>query len=146
VDGGSYELIQLPRDGSGALESTESKRGSGNAAVFVARNRFAVLNTTSQKIDVKDLTNSPVRSFKPPTGTVDICAGQTNTLLMLTPTAVHLYDITQNKVVAELAVAGVKYVVWNNDGLYAALLSKHHVTIVTMTLEQVSSLHETIRI
>ena len=41
---------------------------------------------------------------------------------------------------------GVKYVVWSNDGLHAALLSKHNVTIVTKTLEQVSTLHETIRI
>ena len=45
-----------------------------------------------------------------------------------------------------MAVSGVKYVVWSNDGLYAALLSKHNVTIVTKTLEQVSTLHETIRI
>src|SRR3954454_6004574 len=30
ADGGSYELINLPRDGSGAIEPTESKRGQGN--------------------------------------------------------------------------------------------------------------------
>lgn len=57
-----------------------------------------------------------------------------------------LYDIQQKKQIAELAVSGVKYVVWSNDGLYAALLSKHNVTIVTKSLEQVSTLHETIRI
>lgn len=146
ADGGSYELVNLPRDGSGAIEPTESKRGQGNSAIFVARNRFAVLNTSTQTVDIKDLSNNTTRSFKPPVGTTDIYFGGTGNLLIITPTAVHLYDIQQKKSVAELAVNGVKYVVWSNDGLYAALLSKHNVTIVTKTLEQVSTLHETIRI
>ncbi|KAK5653516.1 hypothetical protein OQA88_8775 [Cercophora sp. LCS_1] len=146
ADGGSYELINLPRDGSGAIEPTESKRGQGNSAIFVARNRFAVLNTATQTVDIKDLTNNTARSFKPPVGTTDIYFGGTGNLLIITPTAVHLYDIQQKKTTAELAVNGVKYVVWSNDNLYAALLSKHNVTIVTKTLEQVSTLHETIRI
>lgn len=146
TDSGSYELINLPRDGSGAIEPTESKRGQGNSAIFVARNRFAVLNTATQTIDIKDLSNNTTRSFKPPVGTTDVYFGGTGNLLIITPTAVHLYDIQQKKSIAELAVNGVKYVVWSNDGLYAALLSKHNVTIVTKTLEQVSTLHETIRI
>ncbi|KAK8022531.1 coatomer WD associated region [Apiospora rasikravindrae] len=145
-DGGSYELINLPRDGSGALDTNDSKRGQGNSAIFVARNRFAVLNTASQTVDIKDLSNNTARSFKPPVGTTDIYFGGTGNLLIITPTAVHLYDIQQKKSIAELAVNGVKYVVWSNDGLHAALLSKHNVTIVTKTLEQVSTLHETIRI
>ncbi len=146
AEGGSYELVNLPKDGSGAVEPTESKRGAGNSAIFVARNRFAVLNTANQTIDIKDLSNNTTRSFKPPTGTTDIYFGGTGNLLIITPTAVHLYDIQQKKSTAELSVNGVKYVVWSNDGLYAALLSKHNVTIVTKTLEQVSTLHETIRI
>ncbi|KAI1454616.1 Coatomer, alpha subunit [Annulohypoxylon moriforme] len=146
AEGGSYELINLPRDGSGALDATDSKRGQGNSAIFVARNRFAVLNTSTQTVDIKDLSNNTARSFKPPIGTTDIYFGGTGNLLIITPTAVHLYDIQQKKSIAELAVNGVKYVVWSNDGLHAALLSKHNVTIVTKTLEQVSTLHETIRI
>lgn len=146
ADGGSYELLSLPKDGSGAIEPTESKRGPGNSAIFVARNRFAVLHVANQTIDIKDLSNNTARSFKPPTGTTDIYFGGTGNLLIITPTAIHLYDIQQKKSTAELLVSGVKYVVWSNDGLYAALLSKHNVTIVTKTLEQVSTLHETIRI
>ncbi|KAK8091757.1 coatomer WD associated region [Apiospora hydei] len=125
-DGGSYELINLPRDGSGALDTNDSKRGQGNSAIFVARNRFAVLNTASQTVDIKDLSNNTARSFKPPLGP-------------------RIFTLAK-KSIAELAVNGVKYVVWSNDGLHAALLSKHNVTIVTKTLEQVSTLHETIRI
>ncbi|CAG8951702.1 hypothetical protein HYFRA_00005502 [Hymenoscyphus fraxineus] len=146
ADGGSYELINLPRDGTGAIDGADTKRGQGNSAVFVARNRFAVFNASNQQIDIKDLSNSTTKTIKPPHGTTDIYFGGTGNLLLITPSAVHLYDIQQKKSVAELAVSGVKYVVWSNDGLYAALLSKHNVTIVTKALEQVSTLHETIRI
>ncbi|KAF5876387.1 putative coatomer subunit protein [Botrytis fragariae] len=146
ADGGSYELINLPRDGAGSMDSNDTKRGQGTSAVFVARNRFAVFNATTQQIDIKDLSNSTTKTIKPPNGTTDIYFGGTGNLLLITPTAVHLYDIQQKKATAELTVSGVKYVVWSNDGLYAALLSKHNVTIVTKSLEQVSTLHETIRI
>ena len=146
TDNGTYEIINLPRDASGALEPTDVKRGQGNSAIFVARNRFAVFNQSSQQIDIKDLANSTTKTIKPPSGTSDIYFGGTGCLLLITPATVVLYDIQQKKHLAELAVAGVKYVVWSSDGLYAALLSKHNVTIVTKSLEQVSTLHETIRI
>ncbi|KAL4779808.1 coatomer WD associated region-domain-containing protein [Aspergillus varians] len=146
TDGGVYELINLPRDATGAIEPTDVKRGQASSAVFVARNRFAVFSQANQQVDIKDLSNSTTKTIKPPAGTTDIYFGGTGSLLFITPTSVVLFDIQQKKQLAELAVSGVKYVVWSNDGLYAALLSKHNVTIVTKTLEQVSSLHETIRI
>ncbi|KAE8153991.1 coatomer WD associated region-domain-containing protein [Aspergillus avenaceus] len=146
TDGGVYELIHLPRDATGAVEPTDVKRGQASSAVFVARNRFAVFSQANQQVDIKDLSNSTTKSIKPPPGTTDIYFGGTGCLLFITPTTVVLFDIQQKKQLAELAVSGVKYVVWSNDGLYAALLSKHNVTIVTKSLEQVSSLHETIRI
>ncbi|KZF21802.1 Coatomer, alpha subunit [Xylona heveae TC161] len=146
ADGGVYELMNLPRDASGAVEPTDTKRGQGSSAVFVARNRFAVFNQAIQQIDIKDLSNSTTKTIKPPTGTTDIYFGGTGCLFLITPTSVVLYDIQQKKHLAELAIHGVKYVVWSNDGLHAALLSKHDVTIVNKKLEQVSTLHETIRI
>lgn len=146
ADGGIYELLNLPRDTTGVADPTNTKRGQGNSAIFVARNRFAVFSQSSQNVDIKDLSNSVTKSIKTPTGTTDIYFGGTGCLLFITPASVVLFDIQQKKQLAELAVTGVKYVVWSNDGLYAALLSKHNVTIVTKTLEQVSSLHETIRI
>lgn len=146
ADGGTYELIGLPRDASGAVEPTDTKRGSGNSAVFVARNRFAVFTQANQQIDIKDLSNSTTKTIKPPHGTTDIYFGGTGNLLLITPTNVVLYDIQAKKNLAELAVNGVKYVVWNAECSHAALLSKHNVTIVDRTLTQISSLHETIRI
>ncbi|KAI9758268.1 MAG: ATP-dependent DNA helicase chl1 [Chaenotheca gracillima] len=146
ADSGVYELINLPRDASGAVEPTDTKRGQGNSAVFVARNRFAVFTKATNQIDIKDLSNATTKTIKPPQGTVDIYFGGTGSLLLITATKVQLYDIQQKKNLAELSVSGVKYVVWSNDGLHAALLSKHNVTIVTKSLEMISSLHETIRI
>ena len=146
ADNGTYELINLPRDASGAVEPTDVKRGHGNSAVFVARNRFAVFSVATQQIDIKDLQNSTTKTIKTPPGTTDIYFGGTGCLLLITPTTVVSYDIQQKKQLAELSVSGVKYVVWSNDGVHAALLSKHNVTIVTKSLEQVSTLHETIRI
>ncbi len=146
TDGGTYELVHLPRDSSGALEPTDMKKGQGNSAIFVARNRFAVFTQSNQQVDIKDLTNSTTKTIKPPPGTTDIFFGGTGCVFLVNPTTIVLFDIQQKKQLAELAVAGVKYVVWSSDGLYAALLSKHNVTIVTKSLEQVSTLHETIRI
>jgi coatomer subunit alpha len=49
-DNGLYELVGLPAQAAGEVKdsSTDGKRGNGQSAIFVARNRFAVLNKTSQ--------------------------------------------------------------------------------------------------
>lgn len=146
ADGGTYELASLPRDGTGIPDPADSKRGLGSSAVIVARNRFAVFNPAHSQIDIKDLSNSVTKSFGAPAGCTDIFPAGPGNLLLITPTNIILYDIQQKKNLAELAVSGVKYVVWSSDNAYAALLSKHNVTIVKKNLEQVSTLHETIRI
>ena len=52
-DNGLFELASLPKDAVGEVKdsSTDGKRGSGQAAIFVARNRFAVLNKSTQVRD-----------------------------------------------------------------------------------------------
>lgn len=50
-DNGIFELSALPKDVGGELrDSSEGKRGSGTSAIFVARNRIAVLNKGAQVI------------------------------------------------------------------------------------------------
>ena len=146
ADGGIYELINMPRDASGAVEPSDSKRGAGNAAVWIARDRFAVFTQSTQQVDIKNLQDSTTSSFKAPPGTVDIAYGGKGHILLITGTNVVLHDVQQEKSAGELSVNGVKYVIWSNDGENAALLSKHNVTIVNKSLEQISTLHETIRI
>ncbi|CAN6666829.1 coatomer subunit alpha [Trichomonascus vanleenenianus] len=144
--GNIYELINLPKDAAGAIEPTNTIRGSGDQALFIARNRFAVLTKSNNSISVHDLSNAVTKSVTPPITVKDILYGGQNLLLLLGASSVVLYDIQQKKTVAELAVQGVKYASWSNDGQYVALLSKHTITIATKTLQNVSSLHETIRI
>jgi len=75
AENGMYELVNLPKDmNSGEVRdsSSEGKRGNGQAALFVARNRFAVLDKTSQTIEIRDLSNSITKSIKCPSPTNDI--------------------------------------------------------------------------
>ena len=157
----------MPKTLSGTLKepSDDSKRGEGQTALFIARNRFAVFDKPGQQVQIRDLSNSPTKSFKTPGQVNDIFYAGTGGLLMSTPTSVILYDIQQRRVSAELPVTLVKYVVWNADMSMVALLSKHctyasfiytcelilkkiviAITIATKNLKQVCQVHETIRI
>lgn len=143
---GIFELMSLPRDSAGAIEPTGVIEGQGDQAIFISRNRFAVLNKANQIVEIRDLNNAVTKSVKVPGNVKDILYGGTGLLLLLGSSRVILFDIQQKKMVAEIPVAGVKYASWSNDGKYVALLSKHSITIATSNLETVASLHETIRI
>ena len=49
-DNGLYELAPLPQSAQGEVKDSnvDGKRGSGQSAIFLARNRFAVLNKAAQ--------------------------------------------------------------------------------------------------
>ncbi|PIL23467.1 transporter [Ganoderma sinense ZZ0214-1] len=147
-DNGLFELASLPKDAVGEVKdsSTDGKRGSGQAAIFVARNRFAVLNKSTQLIEVRDLSNSVVKGIKPPVQTNEIFYGGTASLILSSATSVVLYDIQQQKTLAEITTPPVKYVVWSADGSLVALLSKHTITIANKNFTQHTLIHETIRI
>ncbi|KAI9509049.1 coatomer subunit alpha-2 [Russula earlei] len=147
-DNGLYELTNLPKDISGELKdsSLDGKRGTGHSAIFVARNRFAVLNKTTQRIEVCDVSGAVVRGITPPVQTNEIFYGGTASLILSSTTSVVLYDIQQQKTIAELNTPPVKYIVWSQDGSQVALLSKHTITIANKTFSQSTLIHETIRI
>lgn len=153
--------------------ASEGKRGTGSSALFIARNRFVVLDKIAQTLEVRDLDNSITKSIKCPTQTLDVFYGGTAAVLLSCPASVVLFDIQQQKVVAELATPLVKYVVWSSDNSMVALLSKHSeflrlyfpvisfmqnrgadpsflnqlaIMITNKTLGQSSMVHETIRI
>ncbi|ODQ66953.1 alpha subunit of COPI vesicle coatomer complex [Nadsonia fulvescens var. elongata DSM 6958] len=144
--GNNYQLVQLPKDVSGAIEPTGVVKGAGDQAIFVARNRFVVFTKSEQTLDIKDLANSTTKTIKTPFAIRDIAYGGPGLILLLSSSSVALYDVQQKKLLGTVAAAGVKYVVWSTDNQYLALLSKHAITIANKSLELVSSLHETIRI
>ncbi|KAF9448057.1 coatomer subunit alpha-2 [Macrolepiota fuliginosa MF-IS2] len=147
-DNGLYELASLPQSAQGEVKdsSVDGKRGNGQSAIFVARNRFAVLNKATQLIEVRDLSNSAVKTIKPPVQTNEIFYGGTACLILSSTSSVVLYDIQQQKTIAELNSQPVKYVVWSNDGTLVALMSKHTITIANKNFSQHTLIHETIRI
>jgi coatomer protein complex subunit alpha (xenin) len=55
-DNGLFELAALPTNADGEVKdsSTEGKRGTGQSAIFVARNRLASLNKTTQVFSLFD--------------------------------------------------------------------------------------------
>ncbi|KAI7861924.1 coatomer protein alpha subunit [Spinellus fusiger] len=147
-EGGMYELYTLPKNLSGTLKepADEGKRGAGHSALFIARNRFAVFDATSQQIQIRDLSNTVTKSFKTPAQVTEMFYAGTGNVLLATASSVLLFDIQQRRVVTELAVAAVKYVVWSADLSTVALLSKHSITMADKNLKQTCQIHETIRI
>ncbi|KAJ7089174.1 coatomer WD associated region-domain-containing protein [Mycena belliarum] len=147
-DNGLYEFTSVPQQSQGEVKdsSVDGKKGAGQSAIFVARNRFAVLQKASQLIEVRDLANSVVKTIKPPVQTNEIFYGGTASLILSSTTSVVLYDIQQQKTLAEINSPPVKYVVWSGDGALVALMSKHTITIANKNFSQHSLIHETIRI
>ncbi|WBW72142.1 coatomer alpha subunit Cop1 [Schizosaccharomyces osmophilus] len=143
VDNGIYELVNLS---SRSSSSKDGIKGSGDTALFVARNRFAVFNRSKQVIDIKDLTNKVTKTIELPDKVNDVFYAGMGHILISTLTQVHMFDLQQKKVIASVNASKVKYVVWSNDSSHAALIGKHFVYIVKKSMELITSIHETIRI
>ena len=64
-DNGLYELTGLPKEAIGEVKdsSSEGKRGNGQSAIFVARNRLAILNKATQVSFLPSLQGHAVDPF-----------------------------------------------------------------------------------
>ncbi|KAI8910981.1 coatomer WD associated region-domain-containing protein [Gorgonomyces haynaldii] len=143
-EGGSYELYNLPKDKNASAGEAEAKRGVGSSAIFVARNRFAVLE--KGQIYIKDLGNNVTKHLKPEEPVSEIFFAGGKNILLVTPTAVILFDTESRVNVGELNIAGVRYTQWSHDQSYCAFITKHNIVIANKDLEQVAMIHETIKI
>ncbi|KAK9691029.1 hypothetical protein RND81_09G171600 [Saponaria officinalis] len=147
VDGGSYELYVVPKDTFGRSDvAQDAKRGLGGSAVFIARNRFAVLDKSTNQVLVKNLKNEIVKKSSLPIATDAIFYAGTGNLLCRAEDRVAIFDLQQRLVLGELQTPFVKYVVWSNDMQSVALLSKHAIVIANKELVHQCTLHETIRV
>ncbi|KAL7617104.1 hypothetical protein Lser_V15G00638 [Lactuca serriola] len=147
VDGGSYELYIVPKDSFSRGDTVqEAKRGVGGSAVFVARNRFAVLEKSTNQVLVKNLKNEIVKKSALPVVTDAIFYAGTGNLLCRAEDRVFIFDLQQRLVLGDLQTSFVRYVVWSNDMESVALLSKHSIIIADKKLAHRCTLHETIRV
>ena len=157
MDNGSYELYTLGATGtaasaaagSGAGAIAEPSRGSGTAAVFTARNKFAVLDRVSRSILVKGFAaGDPGKRVKPPYAAADMLFPTTTPgrVLVRAEDRIGLFELQSRRLVAELSGVAVKYVVWSPDGSSVALLGKHAVVLCDRELTQICSTSETVRV
>ncbi|KAL0369108.1 UNVERIFIED_CONTAM: Coatomer subunit alpha-1 [Sesamum calycinum] len=124
----------------------ESKRGVGAAAVFVARNRFAVLEKSTNHVLVKNLKNEILKKSLLPIATDAIFYAGTGNLLCRAEDRVVIFDLQQRVVLGDLQTSFVRYAVWSQDMESVALLSKHSIVIADKKLLHRCTLHETIRV
>eukprot|EP00049_Salpingoeca_infusionum_P027282 m.31496 g.31496 ORF g.31496 m.31496 type:complete len:1209 (-) comp9423_c0_seq1:1240-4866(-) len=141
AEGGVYELYSTKSDS----EYAEPLRGNGKYAVWVARNRFAVLDKFNS-ILIKNLKNETSKTVTPPASTEIIFYAGTGRMLLGNSESVMLYDVQQRRALSMVAVGKVKMAIWNKDMSLVALVGKHNITICDKKLKQVCSLHETIRL
>lgn len=146
-EGGSYELITFSADSTGSGDAQDVRRGNAVSAVFIARDRFAVLDKSKQ-ILVKNFQNEVVKKHTPTVGNIDAIffAGLSGRVLLKTDEKVCLYDFQARKTISELMVPRVKYVYWNPDCSMVVLMSKHQVVVANKHLEQLCCIHETVKL
>mmetsp|Transcript_11434 Transcript_11434/g.34729 ORF Transcript_11434/g.34729 Transcript_11434/m.34729 type:complete len:1231 (-) Transcript_11434:269-3961(-) len=148
MEGGTYDLLTFPNStGSSQTEPSDSRRGSALSAIFLARNRFAVLDK-SRQIIVKNLQNEEVKRLAPPQASADCLffGGVSGRMLVRSEDRVTLFEQASRRVLGELQVPRIKYVVWNKDCSQVALLTKHSVVICNRDLEQQATVTETVRV
>uniref|UniRef100_UPI00358FCA42 coatomer subunit alpha isoform X1 n=1 Tax=Myxine glutinosa TaxID=7769 RepID=UPI00358FCA42 len=145
VENSTYDLYSIPKDTDGQTpDAPEGKRSSGLTAIWVARNRFAVLDRM-HTILIKNLKNEVTKKIPAPS-TDDIFYAGTGNLLLRDSDSVSLFDVQQKRNLASVKMSKVKYVVWSGDMSHVALLAKHMIMICNRRLESLCSIHENIRV
>ncbi|KAK6970166.1 coatomer subunit alpha [Biomphalaria glabrata] len=145
AENSTYDLYIVPKDSdSSNPDAPEGKRSSGLTAVWVARNRFAVLDRT-HSIIIKNLKNEITKKVQAP-NCEDIFYAGTGCLLLKEPDIVTLFDVQQKRTLTSVKISKVKFVIWSNDMSLVALISKHIISICNRKLENLCNIHENIRI
>jgi len=148
AEGGTFELITFSADSSNSGDAQDVKRGNNClSAVFIARDRFVVLDK-SRQLFIRNFQNETIKKVASPLPGADglFFAGTAGRFLIKSEERIMLYDQQARKVISELQVPRVKYVVWNKDYSMIALISKHQLVLANKQLEQLCSVTETVRL
>lgn len=142
LENSTYDLCQIPKDAESQNEN-DSKRSSGITAIWVARNRFAVLDRNQQLV-IKNFKNEVTKKI--PTFCEEIFYAGTGMLLIRDPEYVTLYEVQRLVSVGCIKLAKCRYVVWSSDMSLVALLCKHSVTICDRRLQYLCTIQENCRV
>lgn len=143
LENSTYDLYTIPKDSETQSSESDSKRSSGITALWVARNRFAVLDRNNQLV-VKNFKNEVTKKCMSPCE--DIFYAGTGMLLLKDAESVTLFDVQQLRVIAQVKIAKCRYVVWSADMSHVALLAKHTVSICSRNMDLLCSIHENTRV
>ncbi|NXH23106.1 COPA protein, partial [Bucco capensis] len=145
LENSTYDLYTIPKEAdSQNPDAPEGKRSSGLTAVWVARNRFAVLDRM-HSILIKNLKNEITKKVQVPNCDEIFYAG-TGNLLLRDADSITLFDVQQKRTLASVKISKVKYVIWSADMSHVALLAKHAIMICNRKLESLCNIHENIRV
>lgn len=155
LENSTYDLYTIPKEsesgngGNGGQQQSaaggdaDSKRSSGVTALWVARNRFAVLDRNNHLV-VKNFKNEVTKKCMSPCE--DIFYAGTGMLLLKDADSVTLFDVQQLRIMATVKIVKCRYVVWSADMSHVALLAKHSVTICSRNMEPLCSVNENTRV
>lgn len=143
MENSTYDLYSIPKDSESSSE-TDSKRSSGVTALWVARNRFAVLDRSGQLV-VKNFKNEVTKKIQTSQCDEIFYAG-TGMLLLRETDHVTLFDVQQLRNLAQVKISKCKYVVWSADMSHVALLAKHTINICNRRLESLCTIQESTRV
>jgi coatomer protein complex subunit alpha (xenin) len=97
-EGGSYELYKLPSSSSlasaAADETAQCKRGLGSDAVWVGRNKFAVLERGAAVV-VRTSENEIVKRYNTPLGTLGLLPASSGRVICRTDEGALLLDLSR---------------------------------------------------
>jgi coatomer protein complex subunit alpha (xenin) len=147
VDGGSYELLTFSLSNASA-SVTDGKRGSClGPAVFLGRNRFAILDRQRQ-IVIKNLQNETTKRVQPPVPNVEALmdGGASGRLILKAEDRVILWEVQSRRVLGEITAPKIKSIVWSPDGSKVAILCKYGVVVADRQFEQLCSVSDNARI
>lgn len=143
LENSTYDLYSIPKDADAQPSETDSKRSSGITALWVARNRFAVLDRRNELV-IKNFKNEVTKKCF--AQCEDIFYAGTGMLLLKDADCVTLFDVQQLRIMSQVKIAKCRYVVWSNDMSHVALLAKHTVNIYNRNMELLCSIHENTRV
>ncbi|CAI5439371.1 unnamed protein product [Caenorhabditis angaria] len=141
----TFDLYKVQANSDGNSDA-QAIRSTGIAALWVARNRFAVLDK-AQNVSLRDLANKELRKLENiNTAVDDIFYAGTGMILLKNEDGLQLFDVQQKIVTASVKASKVRYVIWSKSMEYAALLSKHTLTLVNRKLEILCTQQESTRV
>lgn len=147
-----YDMYSLPKQPTAGSEGAKPlSSGLAVAVAWVKRSRLALL-VKSSLIHIVDTNGEVKKQITPQMPVTDLLPAPTDCLLLRGEDMVVLYDVQQERVLAELKISGVITAVWqehaseNSTGAMVALIAKGSVVVCSRRLQRLIYVPETLRV